>query len=74
MERKKFEWKPEHMEEMKKLKEALREAGSLKKLDYKRPVLVTVDRVVDQLSKRRRGPRSNSLRSKVLNDRQQKYV
>ena len=40
---KKFEWKPEHTEAMKKLKKTLRRAESLKKPSYDRPIIVTVD-------------------------------
>ena len=41
---KRFEWKPAHTCVIRKLKKALREARSLKKLDYKRPVVVTIDK------------------------------
>ena len=40
---KRFEWGLTHTSAMQKLKEELREASSLKKPDYKRPVVVTVD-------------------------------
>ena len=60
---------------MQKLKEALREASSLKKPDYKRPVIVTVDTsptgigwVINQVNSE--GDRDPiRFGAKVLNDR-----
>ena len=40
---KRFQWKSEHIEAMKKQKEELWVPESLQKLNYNRPVVVTVD-------------------------------
>ena len=40
---KKFEWRPEHTKAMKKLKKTLLRAEALKKPNYDRPIIVTVD-------------------------------
>ena len=77
---KRFEWKPEHTVAMQRLKEALREASSLKRPDYERPVVVTVDTsptgigwVINQVN---HGCDRDLIRfgAKVLNERQRKYA
>ena len=77
---KRFVWKPKHSLAMQRLKEALHEASSLKRPDYERPVVVTVDTsptgigwVINQVN---HGGDRDPIRfgAKVLNERQRKYA
>ena len=77
---KKFEWKPEHTKAMKKLKKTVRRAEALKKPNYDRPIIVTVDTsptgigwVINQAdSEGSRYP--IRFGAKVLNERQRGYA
>ena len=77
---KKFQWKPDHTETVKELKEVLHGGESLKKWHYDRPIRVTVDTspteigwVVNQEDAK--GDRyAIRFGAKVLNDRQHKYA
>jgi hypothetical protein len=77
---KKFEWRSEHTKAIRKLKNALQESQALKKPDYDRPIIVTVDTsptgigwVVNQAdAKGNRQP--IRFGAKVLSERQRGYA
>ena len=77
---KNFEWRREHAEAMRKLKKVLCRAESLKKPDYGRPMIVTVDIrptgigcIINQANMEG-NQEPICFRAKLLNYRQRKYA